>query len=530
MGFVPTETTMPETLAKPFQRLSPAERRVLLVPATYLAVLINLIIAAQFFSPELDRFHQIASLVLGVAGIVYTGLLYRFFYSHLERTAWLHWGVALINGLGLGLLSAFDLDGAGILVDTLAIMAVFVSAILSGRWLTYAFVALLTGTYFALTRTMIYADFHMWMHLLGIPLTSIVISETVLRLGDAITAKVRRLETINTFSRQIAATIEIDQVISLLKTTVQEAIRADSYYVGLIHGESLQLELFYDDGEFFPSQEIPLEGGLAGWVLERRKSLLLSDLPRQVEEMGLDVRILGKPRPSLSWIGAPMVAGNHLMGIIAMGAYQRNAYRETDLELLESMAHQAALAIDSANHHAEVTRQSQLDSLTQVYNHSNLLAQLEQLTCQAAKNGTPLSLIMLDVDFFKQYNDTYGHLVGDQALNQVVEAVRKNIRSHDILGRWGGEEFTLILPETTGSQAMQVAERIRQTLRILTVPLADERRIPVPTISQGIAMFAETGEALKLVDLADKRLYIAKDRGRDQVEPDGSYWEISRSQ
>jgi diguanylate cyclase (GGDEF)-like protein len=340
---------------------------------------------------------------------------------------------------------------------------------------------------------------------------------------------VRRLETINNISHKIASTIEVDQVICLVSAAVQEALNADTYFVGLVQGENLRLDLFYDDGEFFSPREYPLRGGLVGWVLENRKPLLMGNVPRESEQMGISVRIIGKPKSSLSWMGTPILAGDQLIGIIAIASYQANAFDRVDLELLENMAHQAAMVIDNAYHHAEVKRQSQLDSLTQVYNHGKLLAYLADYARDAQVNKTPLSLIMLDVDFFKHYNDVYGHQVGDQALHRVVSAVRQNVRSSDIVGRWGGEEFVVILPDTHGRQAMQVAERIRLTLRMLAVKLSDGQQVPTPTVSQGIAMFWEAPEAEKLIDLADQRLYIAKARGRDQVEPGEAHWETFTS-
>jgi len=516
---------MHPTVTKPFERLTSAERQILLVPATVVAILIELIIIARAFDSGLDQFHRVFSLLVGAAGIACTWLLYRSLYPQIDRYPWLHWGIVLFNASALGLLSLFLREAAGLLVDALAIVSIFVTAILSGRWMTYLLIVLLTSIHMANEGALIPSDFPQSIRLLGLPLIGIVINETVLRLGGAVSAKVRRLETLNRLSRKIASTIEVDQVISLVSDTVQEAIPADTYYIGLVHGDSLRLELFYDDGELFPPQDIPLKGGLGGWVLENRRSLRLDDLPREAEMLGLEIRVIGKPKTSLSWIGTPMVAGNHLIGIMAMASYQRSAFAEADLELLQSMANQAALVIDNAYHHEEVERQSRLDSLTQVYNHGNLLAYLEEFTRNAHLNQSPLSLIMLDVDLFKQYNDTYGHLVGDQALNQVVAAVRQNTRSSDIVGRWGGEEFVVILPGTHGNQAMQVASRIRQTLRTLSVVTPDGRHVPVPTVSQGIAVFSEAPEAVKLVDLADQRLYIAKERGRDQVEPGESHWD-----
>ncbi len=138
---------------------------------------------------------------------------------------------------------------------------------------------------------------------------------------------------------------------------------------------------------------------------------------------------------------------------------------------------------------------------------------------------------MLDIDFFKQYNDTYGHLVGDRVLKTLCTAIRHHIKQSDAVGRWGGEEFVISLSGATGSQALQVAERVGQTMAQLRVEDRDQRTIPVPTVSQGIAIFPfEADEIYQLIDLADRRLYIAKARGRNQIEPPASHWENSEKE
>jgi diguanylate cyclase (GGDEF)-like protein len=207
-----------------------------------------------------------------------------------------------------------------------------------------------------------------------------------------------------------------------------------------------------------------------------------------------------------------------------MASYRRNAFDQDDLELLENMAQQTALVIDNAYRYAEVERLSRLDSLTQVYNHGQFLAYLEEMVQYSSVSKSPLSLIMLDIDYFKQYNDNYGHLAGDQALTLLVSALRQSVRSRDLLGRWGGEEFAILLPETNGFQAMQVAERIRLNLRTLTITTQNGESIPMPTVSQGIAIYDEASSGEKLVDLADQRLYLAKARGRNQIEPQDADW------
>jgi diguanylate cyclase (GGDEF)-like protein len=127
---------------------------------------------------------------------------------------------------------------------------------------------------------------------------------------------------------------------------------------------------------------------------------------------------------------------------------------------------------------------------------------------------------MLDIDHFKQYNDTYGHLVGDRILRALCSAIKHHVKNTDAVGRWGGEEFVISLPGASGAEALRVAERIRQTMASLQVEDRDQKTMPVPTISQGIAVYPqEADEIYRLVDLADHRLYIAKARGRNQVEP-----------
>jgi diguanylate cyclase (GGDEF)-like protein len=219
-------------------------------------------------------------------------------------------------------------------------------------------------------------------------------------------------------------------------------------------------------------------------------------------------------------MGVPMKSEN-VDGIISIGSYKPNAFDRADLELLSNLAQHAAQALNNTYQHEEVERKSRLDSLTGVYNHGNFLKLLKEQTDQAALERQPLGLIMLDVDFFKQYNDTYGHLVGDEVLTTLCATIKLHIKTQDAVGRWGGEEFVISLPNADAEQAKQIALRIRETLSTLKIKNKEGDPISVPTVSQGIAIFPkETNDIIELIDLADKRLYIAKDRGRDQIESD----------
>jgi diguanylate cyclase (GGDEF)-like protein len=168
----------------------------------------------------------------------------------------------------------------------------------------------------------------------------------------------------------------------------------------------------------------------------------------------------------------------------------------------------------------------ELDSLTGVYNHGSFLRLLQEIADRAHAEKQSLSLIMLDVDHFKQYNDSYGHLVGDEVLTTLCAAIKQHIKNTDIVGRWGGEEFVIALPNTSADQAQQVAQRVRETMLRITIRLDDQQTIPAPTISQGLAIFPQEADSLiELIHQADGRLYMAKNRGRDQIEPSALAWQ-----
>ncbi len=129
-----------------------------------------------------------------------------------------------------------------------------------------------------------------------------------------------------------------------------------------------------------------------------------------------------------------------------------------------------------------------------------------------------VALIMLDIDRFKQYNDTYGHLVGDDVLRSIVVAIQNHLKSTDVVGRWGGEEFGIVLADVNRAQARLVAERIRQTAMTATLRDLHNRSIPAPTVSQGIALYPDDAtDVEELIDKADSALYRAKDLGRNQI-------------
>jgi diguanylate cyclase (GGDEF)-like protein len=253
--------------------------------------------------------------------------------------------------------------------------------------------------------------------------------------------------------------------------------------------------------------------GIVGWTAAQGETVLANDVTREP-------RFMYHPAiaETRSEIAVPLVVGARIIGALDIQSEQLNAFDSTDVATLETLAGQIAVALDNARLYGEMQEQARHDSLTQVYTHGYFLERLNEGIDRAQRESKPLSLIMLDVDHFKVYNDTYGHVVGDRVLSKIVQAIRAHVKHTDLVGRWGGEEFCIALLETDAASASYIAERVRQTLAETRIVQKDGTLIPPPTVSQGIAVFpVHARDGAMLVDLADAALYRAKKYGRDQI-------------
>jgi len=507
--------------SKPVMPFAPHEIRRFISPLTITTVIILAIVIIDSFleNPE----SHILLMAFGTLGIIYITTAHILIVRSTFRIGTYKLLNSTLAGIGLGILSFLLPQSEGEVLHTLIIFGVVVIATIAGR--SYAYLTLLLFVISSLPSN--YARLNTVEAILENTapfLVSIMVVEVIIRIKDTTQQHIHRLETINEVSRQIMQTLETEKTLSLLDATIQDALDADTHFIGIVRNDQLQLELFYDDGEYFNGTCVPMEGTLSGWVIQNQKELFLPDMREDVTLEGVKLFIIGKEKTSLSWIGVPLKAEN-VTGVLALASYTANAFDRADLELLVSLGQHVTLALDNTIRHAQVERQARLDSLTGVYNHGYFLKMLAEQAEESLRSQQPLSLIMLDIDYFKQYNDTYGHLVGDRILNSLCDAIKHNIKQTDAVGRWGGEEFIISLPGATGPQAIQIARRIGETMRGLRVVDRDHRAVPIPTVSQGIAVYPnEADEIYRLIDMADKRLYIAKARGRNQVEPGADFW------
>jgi len=208
------------------------------------------------------------------------------------------------------------------------------------------------------------------------------------------------------------------------------------------------------------------------------------------------------------------IKNGKLIGILALGKKIKDtAFTHEDIELVRSMASQAGAIVENAQLYMRATQLANTDWLTGLYNHRSFHEHMEQEIARSSRFGAVFSLVMMDIDLFKSYNDTCGHLAGDEALRTIGKIIQNAIRGADLAFRYGGEEFSVVLPETRLEEGFKAAERIRQAVETKTKTLV----IPI-TISLGIASWPLDGVMKEeIIARADAALYRAKETGRNKT-------------
>lgn len=217
----------------------------------------------------------------------------------------------------------------------------------------------------------------------------------------------------------------------------------------------------------------------------------------------------------------PLVNENSLIGCIVTKSTDE-ALIPQEIEYLEQLSAQTSTTINRANVYAEILKHATLDALTGFYNRRQMEERIKQEIASAKRKHSPLCAIMIDIDFFKRVNDTYGHAAGDYILKTVSKIMRSQLREYDIAARYGGEEFAILLPFTEEDEAVMVAERLRKAVENKIIDIekvnskTDTKTIKI-TISLGVYRFKETDKTADLLINADKALYEAKETGRNKV-------------
>jgi diguanylate cyclase (GGDEF)-like protein len=331
------------------------------------------------------------------------------------------------------------------------------------------------------------------------------------RLFESVERRVAQLATLREIDRGLSAMLNFAPMLETMLSHLGQIVPYDSAAVFLLDDHSLRAVAARGRDQTALAQFAldASDSAIFHQMAQTRAPIVFDDLgehPEWVAVPGMEW--------ARAWIGVPLIARGEMIGQIGVFSATPHAFTREHSDLLLAFANHAAIAIANARLHAELNEQARRDSLTQVLNHGAFVTELRA----AGEQGEPLALIMLDLDNFKQYNDTYGHTVGDAVLCATVHAIRAHVKHTDFVGRWGGEEFAIALRGADTARAARVATRIRATLAATPITDRQGNAIPPPTASQGIAALPGTARDVDdLIENADRALYRAKARGRDQV-------------
>ncbi|MET0621920.1 MAG: diguanylate cyclase [Pyrinomonadaceae bacterium] len=265
---------------------------------------------------------------------------------------------------------------------------------------------------------------------------------------------------------------------------------------------------------------VRLGEGVAGTVLREGRPAVVSDVSKV---SGWPTASAERSYKTRSFISYPISIAGRKVGVLNVtDKAGGGAYDEFDLGLLDMIAPQMALALDRVEWHSKATQFQLLsitDPLTGLVNRRYLEERLQEELERSKRHRFAMSFMMVDIDDFKNYNDTHGHQAGDLALEMVAQCLKTALRSADVAARYGGEEFSILLPQTAMAEARAIGERIRRRIERTQFPHGQGQPLGAVTVSLGVSSFgAELDTPAEIIYAADQALYAAKARGKNCVE------------
>jgi len=321
--------------------------------------------------------------------------------------------------------------------------------------------------------------------------------------------RARQLEAINIIAQQSTAVMELEDLLARVCAVIQKAFQVSEVSLLLREEGDLVMRAFHGDLTpcLPPGGRLPVTQQPWAEVMDTSGTVIEKDLSGAPEAFRLF-------KESASRMSIPLVAFGHSLGVLSLHSSRPNTFRESELQSLESVADICANSIQNAHYVERVKQLAYLDGLTGIFNRRFFELRIMEEIERARRYGTGLAVVMADIDQFKQLNDEFGHLLGDEVLRQVSSIFHQQVRKTDVVCRYGGEEFALLLTQTNAEQALTVAEKLRKTVAQWQFP-GVPRAI---TISAGVAAFPLHGKTRdELVRAADIGLYLAKQSGRNRV-------------
>ncbi|MCD6576945.1 MAG: diguanylate cyclase, partial [Anaerolineaceae bacterium] len=321
-------------------------------------------------------------------------------------------------------------------------------------------------------------------------------------------------------SLAIAAGVGLEKTALAVFQQLKKVIPVDLFYLALYEPTEKMVSFFMyqKNGERIEIEPFCLtqKPSLTQYVIQKKETIFFPDIKDKDAEVKEDEFIKVPGFDNRTFLGIPLILRGEVIGVLSVQSAQPNAYNPKQIRLVETIAQQTTNAMDNAKLFDKIQEMAITDSLTGLYNRRYFYMILDNEIKRAERYQSPLVLIMMDIDHFKNVNDKFGHLAGDQVLRSMSDICRKLLRQTDSMFRYGGEEFMIILPETNQEEALKVANRIRSTIAQNKFKI-NKRNVKI-TVSIGVSEYGKNHTTSnEFIESVDKTMYDAKDAGRNCV-------------
>lgn len=353
------------------------------------------------------------------------------------------------------------------------------------------------------------------------------------------------IKIISKIGQSITSTLDLEKVLSTVYENINLLMDAAFFGVGLYNEEtrSIEYKLFVDEYKRIPQVVTSIDNlnSLAAWCVRNKKEIFINDIDREFQNYIINEEKFNIGKRGESIIYCPLIVENSVIGMVTAQSYQKFAFTKKDLDTMKALASYIAIAINNAQKSQKLSEEinirkvaqkeleevnkklsnlSKIDDLTQIPNRRKFFEVLEKEWLRAKREKYSLALLIIDIDFFKEYNDNYGHLPGDWCLKEVANALQSvPMRASDFVARYGGDEFIAILPNTDNEGAILVAENMRRRIEELKIKHQFSKVNKCVTVTIGVTTIIPNSSLSieEFINSADKALYIAKQQGRNNI-------------
>jgi diguanylate cyclase (GGDEF)-like protein len=332
-------------------------------------------------------------------------------------------------------------------------------------------------------------------------------------------AQATEVTVFHELGKALTSSLQLDQVLRTIMEKINEVLRPDTWSLLLMDVDKGELYFQIATGvgaEALKDVRIKLGQGLAGWVAQTGEVVVVPDTSKDSRFFAqVDERTKMETR---SIVAVPVRFRDHCLGVIELiNCIGPEGFSKRDLALLEALADYAAIAIENARHVQRIHELTITDDCTSLYNARHLNFMLDTELYRSHRYAFEFSLIFIDLDHFKNINDTHGHLMGSKLLAEIGSAIKEKCRMIDLAFRYGGDEFVILLPQTSKENALNVARRLHKLIRGTTWLDDAGLRVRV-TPSVGVASYPVDSRTKEgLLHLADEAMYLVKNTNRDSV-------------